>query len=133
MKTESRSKRVLRYFAVLTGVVVLLGLGFAPLLRVTGSFLVVEDPLRPAAAIVVLGGQTPFREIEAAQLYRDGWAPLIVVVRHEHNPDSNLVHGNRVDARRPWESSREALMREGVPASAIWAVKDDAESNRANR
>jgi hypothetical protein len=56
METESRSRRVLRYCAVLTGVVVLLGLGFAPLLRVMGSFLVAEDPLRPAAAIVVLGG-----------------------------------------------------------------------------
>ena len=86
-----------------------------------------------AAAIVALGGAPPFREMEAAKLYRAGWASRVVIVRHEHNPDSNLVHGNRVNARHPWELSREVLMREGVPASAIWVVKDDAESNRANR
>ena len=98
-----------------------------------GSFLVVEDRLRPAAAIVALGGDPPFREMEAVRLYRAGWVPRVVIVRHEHNPNSNLVHGNRVNARHPWELSREVLMREGDPASAIWVVKDDAESNRANR
>ena len=64
MKTEFSSNRPLRYWAVLIGVVLLFAVGLAPLIRIMGSFLVVEDCLQPAAAIVVLGGQTPFRGIE---------------------------------------------------------------------
>ena len=35
-----------------------------------GAWLVVEDPLQPARAIVVLGGKVPFRAMEAAKLYK---------------------------------------------------------------
>ena len=48
---------------------------------VVESFLVVEDSLRPAAAIVALGGQTPFREMEAANFYRNGLATQVFIVR----------------------------------------------------
>ena len=44
------------------------------ILSQVGALLIVEDPLRQAIAIISLAGQTPFREIEAAQLYRQGWA-----------------------------------------------------------
>lgn len=71
MKPIWRSRRALRCCVVLMGIVVFLGLGFVPLLRIMGSFLLIEDRLRPAGAIVVLGGQSPFREMEAA---RDSWA-----------------------------------------------------------
>ena len=39
-----------------------------------GAWLVLEDPLQPADAIVVLGGGAPFRAMEAAKLYNQGWA-----------------------------------------------------------
>jgi uncharacterized SAM-binding protein YcdF (DUF218 family) len=41
------------------------------------EWLVVEDPLQPAVAIAVLGGKMPFRAMEAAQLYRSGYASEI--------------------------------------------------------
>src|SRR5260370_9181920 len=42
-----------------------------------GYWLMVEDPLQPARAVVVLGGQVPFRAIEAARIYQQGLAPEV--------------------------------------------------------
>ncbi|HET6319997.1 MAG TPA: YdcF family protein [Chloroflexota bacterium] len=77
-------------------------------LGAVGGFLVVEDPLQPAAAIIVLDGGVPLREQEAARLYREGWAPRVVITR---GPESAV--------RR-----LEALLRLGVPATAIEVVDE---------
>jgi hypothetical protein len=37
-----------------------------------GGYLITEHPVGPADAIVILGGGTPFRALEAARLYRQG-------------------------------------------------------------
>jgi DUF218 domain len=55
-------------------VLVVLTYNSLPLL---GHWLVREDPIRPADAIAVLTGCFPQRAIEAAELYRDGYAPEI--------------------------------------------------------
>jgi hypothetical protein len=81
MKAGSHKCRVLRLGAGLLATIVLVGAAHAPILREIASFLIVEDSLRPAAAIVALGGQAPFRQIEAARLYHAGWAPLVFVVQ----------------------------------------------------
>jgi uncharacterized SAM-binding protein YcdF (DUF218 family) len=55
------------------------GLALA-LLLAAGPFLVVHDPLQPADAIVVIGGDhKPERLRRAAELYRQGYAPLIII------------------------------------------------------
>lgn len=127
LKTESRSKRVLRYCAVLTGVVILVGLASAPLLRLMGSFLVVEDPLRPAAAIVVLGGQSPFREIEAARLFAQGWAPKVIVIPGVVWEEQQTLSKLGIRVAEGWEISREVLLKTGVPSSAIVVSEGRAE------
>ena len=43
--------------------------------------LVVDDSLAQASAIVVLGGELPFRAMEAADLYTQSWAPEIWLTR----------------------------------------------------
>lgn len=45
------------------------------------QWLVVSDPLQPAQAIVVFGGGLPFRAMESASIYRQGWAPEVWVTR----------------------------------------------------
>src|SRR6202048_4820475 len=42
-----------------------------------GRWLVVEDPLDHAQAIAVLSGRMPLRVLEAAKLYRAGYAPEV--------------------------------------------------------
>ena len=39
-----------------------------------GVWLTVADPLQHARAVVVLGGAMPYRAIEAAAIYKAGWA-----------------------------------------------------------
>src|SRR6185503_437790 len=70
-------RRILRIALVLTPVLVLGLFGLSKL----GSFLVVEDPLDHADAIVVLGGTMYERQMEAVDLFKEGWAPKIYVLR----------------------------------------------------
>src|SRR5215208_2355021 len=56
------------------------------LLRMAGAQLLRTDPLRKADAIVLLAGGTPEREIAAADLYRERWAPLVVVTVEPPRP-----------------------------------------------
>jgi uncharacterized SAM-binding protein YcdF (DUF218 family) len=51
------------------------------LLSRAGSWLVVEDPLEKADAIFVLGGTRFERPLEAVDLYKEGWAPRILLFR----------------------------------------------------
>ena len=67
------------------------GFGHVPILREIASFLIIEDSLQPAAAIVALGGQTPFRGIEAAKLYRAGFAQQLVIVREALSAEAEAL------------------------------------------
>jgi len=127
------SRRVLWGGGVLLAAMLLVVFAYVPILRALGSFLIIEDRLQPAAAIVVLGGQTPFREMEAARLFAQGWAPKLIVIPGALWEEQQALSALGIRVPESWEISREVLMREGVPALAIWVVKDDAESNRANR
>jgi uncharacterized SAM-binding protein YcdF (DUF218 family) len=50
------------------------------LIWAAGPFLVVQDTLYPADAIVVIGGDhKPERMRQAAELYRQGYAPLVII------------------------------------------------------
>src|SRR3972149_6202140 len=58
-----------------------LGAAHVPLLRGLGQWLVVEDALARADAIVVVAGSTPTNEEAGAALYRAGWAPRVILSR----------------------------------------------------
>jgi uncharacterized SAM-binding protein YcdF (DUF218 family) len=119
-----RKSRTVCFGALLLAVIVLATFARVPILRTLGSFLVVEDPLREAGAIVTLGGGPPFREMEAARLYRAGWAPFVVLVRAARREESKVFEDLGITLGEKWELSREVLMRLGVPAAAI-VVPDD--------
>ena len=46
-----------------------------------GVWLTVADPLQHAKAVVVLGGAMPYRAIEAADIYKAGWADEVWVTK----------------------------------------------------
>src|SRR6202022_5143995 len=54
-----------------------------------GRWLVVEDPLDHAQAIAVLSGRMPLRVLEAAKLYRAGYAPEVWLT-HSTEPGKSL-------------------------------------------
>ena len=126
MATELKKSRMLRCGAVLLVGIVLVGFAYAPILREIASFLTIEDSLKPAAAIVALGGKIPFREMEAARLYHAGWAPLLVVVRGLRREEQKALRELGMAVSEGWEVSREVLIRQGVPPSAILVPKEEA-------
>jgi len=97
----------------------LAGFASGPILRGIAAVLIVEDPLEHAATIVALAGQVPFREMEAAQLYRAGLAPQVVIVGGAPSAETEALRELGFETRQAWELSREVLIRQGVPASAI--------------
>lgn len=82
-----------------------------------GRWLVVEDPLQKAQAIVVLSGRLPVRAVEAAKLYREGYAPEIWLT-HPEEPGASL-EAMGISYTSEDVYSALLLTREGVPKDAI--------------
>jgi len=82
-----------------------------------GRWLVVEDALGKAQAIAVLSGSMPLRAMEAAKLYREGYAPEIWLT-HSAEPAATLGEMGIPFAGEDYYSAR-VLIHEGVPAGAI--------------
>jgi uncharacterized SAM-binding protein YcdF (DUF218 family) len=109
--------QLLRIFAVLGALALLaLSAGLVLILGV-GHWLVKEDSLQKANAIAVLSGNFPARALEAASLYRAGYASEIWLT-HPGLPSGALT---QMGIHYPCESdfNYQVLRRQGVPAKAI--------------
>jgi uncharacterized SAM-binding protein YcdF (DUF218 family) len=108
-----------RLIALLFLIAVLLALFFArfPLMEAAGRWLVVSDPLQPSDAIIQLSGDNYYadRAARAAQLYKAGWAPIIVASGGEIRPYISECDLEKHD-----------LELDGVPATAILPFKQNA-------
>ena len=98
-----------------------------------GRWLIVEDPLAKAQAIVVLSGRMPMRAQEAARLYNAGWAPRVWLTRGVE-PAASLQEMHIAYIGEDFFNTR-VLMHEGVPANAILmiepAINDTADEIQA--
>src|SRR5215472_18891428 len=110
---ETEAKRRNRLW-ILPGVIL-----FASLLIFfnIGRWLVVEDPLEKATAIAVLSGKMPSRALEAARIYREGYASEIWLT-HSTEPGASL-EALSVPFTGEESYERLILMRKGVPETAI--------------
>ncbi len=109
--------QLLRIFAVL-GVVSLLALSAALAFMLgVGHWLVKEDPLQRANAIAVLSGNFPARALEAASLYRRGYAGEIWLTRP--GPQSEVLVEMGIHYPSEADFNYQVLRRQGVPAKAI--------------
>jgi uncharacterized SAM-binding protein YcdF (DUF218 family) len=122
---ESEAKRRNRLW-ILPGVIL-----FASLLIFfnIGRWLVVEDPLEKASAIAVLSGRMPSRALEAARIYREGYASEVWLTR-TIEPGASL-QALFVPFTGEEAYDRLVLMRKGVPESAI-RVLDPPIANTAD-
>ena len=122
---ETEAKRRNRLW-ILPGVIL-----FASLLIFfnIGRWLVVEDPLEKASAIAVLSGRMPSRALEAARIYREGYASEIWLTR-TIEPGASL-QALSVPFTGEEAYDRMVLMRKGVPESAI-RVLDPPIANTAD-
>ena len=87
--------------------------------RAAGNWLVTADPLQPARAIVVLGGHVPFRAMEAAAVYKQGWAPEVWLTRGGFNAEEMAFEELGIDRTAEDVYSHRVLERLGVPPAAI--------------
>src|ERR1700741_4925187 len=86
-----------------------------------GGWLVVEDALVKTRAIVVLSGAMPLRAIEAAKLYRQGYAPEIWLT-HSTEPGKTLEEMGIPFAGEDYYNKL-VLIHEGVPPEAIYILE----------
>lgn len=86
-----------------------------------GQYLQHEDPLQKADAIFVLGGARVERWLEAYDLYRAGYAPLIVLSPERAEAAEMLLRSRGVLYPSTPELQHAALVRMGVPPGAILA------------
>lgn len=86
-----------------------------------GGWLVVEDALVKARAIVVLSGAMPLRAIEAAKLYRQGYAPEIWLT-HSTEPGETLEEMGIPFTGEDYYNKL-VLIHEGVPPEAIYILE----------
>jgi uncharacterized SAM-binding protein YcdF (DUF218 family) len=82
-----------------------------------GRWLTIEDSLEKVQAIVVLSGRMPMRAMEAARLYRAGFAPEIWLTRPAE-PAASLQAIHIAYIGEDFYNTR-VLMHEGVPENAI--------------
>jgi uncharacterized SAM-binding protein YcdF (DUF218 family) len=107
-----------RYFTRAAILTVVIGVIAAVIIFLgVGRWLIVEDPLDKAQAIVVLSGRMPMRAKEAARLYNAGYAPQVWLTRAVE-PAASLQEMQIAYIGEDFFNSR-VLMHEGVPSSAI--------------
>jgi uncharacterized SAM-binding protein YcdF (DUF218 family) len=91
-----------------------------------GRWLVAEDPLRKTDAIAVLSGRIPDRALEAARVYKQGYASRVWLT-HSTEPGAAL---EQLSIPYAGEESydKQILTHEGVPADVI-EILDPAIAN----
>jgi uncharacterized SAM-binding protein YcdF (DUF218 family) len=108
---------LLRIFAVLGAAALLaLSAGLGLMLGI-GHWLVKEDSLQKANAIAVLSGNFPARALEAASLYREGFASEIWLTHP--GPQSDALTQMGIHYPGEADFNYQVLRRQGVPAKAI--------------
>lgn len=85
--------------------------------RRVGLWLVVEDPLQPSGAAVVLSGDMPVRAREAAEIYRDNFAKEVWVTRPEDATAE--LHEMGIDYLGESFYNQKVLIQLGVPVEMI--------------
>lgn len=109
-------RRHLSRLAALAAIILILVAVAAPRL---GAWLVVEDPLQKADAIFVLGGTMFERPLEAVDLYHEGWAPQLLLMRQIADYGEVELAERGVTFQREIDVQLDVLEKLGVPRSAI--------------
>jgi len=96
--------------------------------RRLGRLFVHVDPLRKSDAIIILGSQRMERTLEAGQLYREGWAPRVVVLRVRDLNRRGVLTRLGINLPLFFDNQVSALVQMGVPPGAILEAREVIES-----
>ena len=84
-----------------------------------GSFLAKEDPLEETDAIYVLAGTEMTRPLEGADLYLEGYAPVLVMTRETLEPALRVLRGRGPEISSDVERAHDAFVQLGIPREAV--------------
>jgi uncharacterized SAM-binding protein YcdF (DUF218 family) len=106
MNSARNSRRAFRVFALLAALLAMsAGIWFSHPVwfpKIWRHLLVIDSQPEKADAIVLLGGESQARPVEAARLFKAGVAPLVLIIGTGDTP-----------------TNRRALIKEGVPPDRI--------------
>ena len=122
-----------RALAIAVIALLVVAVAAVPLLGAAGRFLVEADPLEHADAIVVLAGSYPDRILEAVALYREGWAPRIILCREPENAGFRSCRASASPCRACSTSTASVAEQLGVPSDAIEVLERPATARTAKR
>jgi uncharacterized SAM-binding protein YcdF (DUF218 family) len=95
-----------------------------------GSFLAAEDPLEHADAIFVFAGTRAERPLEAFDLWKEGYAPRVVVTRAVAEQAMSIVERRGIRVESDIDLNRTVLLQLGMPRSAL-IIPDRIHDNTA--
>jgi uncharacterized SAM-binding protein YcdF (DUF218 family) len=115
----------LRTLTIAVGGLVISILLFLPF---AGRFFDDEDELARADLIMVLAGERIERWLEAVDLYREGWAPRIVISSGRVDPIEAHLHARGVRYPREGDLARDAMVALGVPAETVTVLPNGVDN-----
>ena len=95
--------------------------------RGLGAWLVVADPLEKADGVFILGGTLYERQLEAVDLYKEGWAPRLFLLREIADWGEIELRQRGIEYLNAVDLQVDAMVKLGVPRDAI-AILDQANS-----
>jgi uncharacterized SAM-binding protein YcdF (DUF218 family) len=106
-------------------------IGVLVFLPFAGRFLRQSDELQHADLIMVLGGARVERWLEAVDLYKEGWAPAIVISPGIVSPLEIELQSKGVRYPREGDLAAAAVLSLGVPASAVTVLPGGVDNTAA--
>lgn len=119
---------IVRVVTMVTAAVALAAVLFLPF---AGRLLARADPLQHADLIMVLGGARIERWLEAVDLYKEGWAPAIVISPGQVSPLEIGLHARGVRYPREGDLARDAVVALGVPADRVVVLPNGVDNTAA--
>ena len=117
MKSAPRRRTALRRTLA---ALILLALAAAAVFVVYGGrYLQHEDPLLKADAIFVLAGSRLERPLEAVDLFKEGYAPIVALSPGRPERSELLVRARGIRFPTDAELVRDVMVQMGIPAAAI--------------
>lgn len=98
------------------------------ILTSVGEYLITQAPLEKADAILVLGGSVPDRMFEAVNIYREGYAPLIVLTKGPQPQGYDELLRLGISVPEGHELNVMVAEKLGVPESTILIIDKRADS-----
>jgi uncharacterized SAM-binding protein YcdF (DUF218 family) len=93
-----------------------------------GRYLVTEYPLERADAIAVLAGSVPDRILEAIDIYKGRYAPIIILTKEEKPPGYDELLSLGIKVPEGHDINQMIAVRLGVPASSIIILDERTDS-----